>query len=109
MAEWPPAGVGMSLQEVDTPALLIDLDALQRNLHRMAEAVADFPGHLRPHAKTHKSPVIAGMQIKVGAKGVCCRTVGEAETMVQAGIADVFITNQRMPTTAATFRRTAIR
>ena len=65
----------MRLQEVDTPALLIDLDAFERNLKRMADAVAGSRPKLRPHAKTHKSPVIALRQIALGAVGVCCQKV----------------------------------
>ena len=69
----PPARVGMTLDEVDTPALLIDLDAFERNLDRMAAAAAALGGRLRAHAKTHKSPVIANMQIARGAIGQCCQ------------------------------------
>ena len=69
----PPAEAGMPLLEIDTPALLVDLDALERNLARMADAVAKTKAKLRPHAKTHKSPEIAKMQIARGAVGVCCQ------------------------------------
>ena len=91
----PPATLGMSLDEVDTPALLIDLDAFERNLRRMADAVP--PGgkiRLRPHAKTHKSPDIAQAQMALGAVGVCCQKVSEAEVMVDGGIADVLVSNE---------------
>ena len=56
MSQPPPATVGMPLAEVDTPALLIDLDAFERNLQRMADFVRGAGVRLRPHAKTHKSP-----------------------------------------------------
>ncbi len=76
-----------------TPALVLDLDALERNIRVMA----DFSGRrgvaLRPHAKTHKSGRIARMQVAAGALGVCVATIGEAEAMVDAGIAGVLITS----------------
>src|SRR5438046_3048383 len=91
----PPATIGMTLEEVDTPALLIDLDAFERNLKRMADALPpDGRVRLRPHAKTHKSPIIAQKQIALGAVGVCCQKVGEAEILVQGGVHDVFVSNE---------------
>lgn len=90
----PPAEPGMPLADVDTPALLIDLDAFERNLRRMADAVAATPARLRPHSKTHKSPIIATMQIAHGAVGVCCQKVSEAETMVRGGVASVLVSNE---------------
>ncbi|MGQ0663313.1 MAG: DSD1 family PLP-dependent enzyme [Pseudomonadota bacterium] len=94
MTTRPPADIGMALDEVDTPALLIELDAFERNLRRLAEAIAPHKVALRPHAKTHKSPVIALQQIALGAVGVCCQKVSEAEAMVAGGVADVLVTNQ---------------
>jgi D-serine deaminase-like pyridoxal phosphate-dependent protein len=90
----PPAEVGMPLLEIDTPALLVDLDALERNLARMADAVAKTKAKLRPHAKTHKSPIIAQMQIARGAVGVCCQKVSEAEAMVRGGVKSVLVSNE---------------
>ncbi len=90
----PPANVGMSLEEVDTPALLIDLDAFERNLDRLASSLSHTQVRLRPHAKTHKCPVIALRQIALGAVGVCCQKVSEAEAMVYGGISNVLITNE---------------
>jgi D-serine deaminase-like pyridoxal phosphate-dependent protein len=90
----PPAEPGMALAEVDTPALLIDLDAFERNLVRMADAVRRTSAKLRPHAKTHKSPIIAQKQIDLGAVGVCCQKVSEAEAMVRGGIANVLVSNE---------------
>ena len=89
-----PAEPGMPLAEVDTPALLIDLDALERNLQRMSDAVARTSAKLRPHAKTHKSPIIARMQISRGAVGVCCQKVSEAEAMVRGGVTSVLVSNE---------------
>ena len=90
----PPAEIGMALEEVDTPALLIDLDAFERNLQHMAGAVAGSSVRLRPHAKTHKCAVIAQRQMALGAVGVCCQKVGEAEAMVYGGVSNVLISNQ---------------
>ena len=94
MTTCPPAEIGMSLAEVDTPALLLDLDAFERNLARMAEAVRGTRVRLRPHAKTHKCPMIALRQMAHGAVGVCCQKVGEAEAMVQGGVPDVYVSNE---------------
>jgi 3-hydroxy-D-aspartate aldolase len=71
----PPASVGMSLAEVDTPALLIDLDAFEANLQRMADFARKAGVRLRPHAKTHKSTHVAKRQVALGAVGVCCQKV----------------------------------
>src|SRR5256885_17108780 len=90
----PPAAPGMALAEIDTPALLIDLDAFERNLQRMADFVRHAGVRLRPHSKTHKSPIIAAKQVALGAVGVCCQKVSEAEVMVDGGIGDVLIANE---------------
>jgi len=74
-----PARVDDLLAEVDTPALVIDLDLFERNLAAMAEAVRGKDVRLRPHAKSHKCPEIAKRQIAHGAIGICCQKVGEAE------------------------------
>ena len=55
----PPAAIGMRVEDVDTPALLVDLDAFERNLKRMADAIKSGPAKLRPHSKTHKCPIVA--------------------------------------------------
>ncbi len=94
MTPRPPAEIGMSLDEVDTPALIIDLDAFERNLQRLPERIAGRGVRQRPHAKTHKCPVIALQQIARGAVGVCVQKVGEAEAMVHGGVADVLVTNE---------------
>lgn len=90
----PPAAVGMAFADVDTPALVIDLDAFERNLKRMAEFAGKAGIRLRAHAKTHKSPVIAARQMEFGAVGVCCQKVSEAEVMVEGGIGDVLVSNE---------------
>ena len=94
MMNRPPAEIGIALEAVDTPALLIDLDAFDENLRRLAAAVADSQVRLRPHAKTHKCPVIALRQIAHGAVGVCCQKVSEAEAMVYGGVGDVLVSNE---------------
>jgi D-serine deaminase-like pyridoxal phosphate-dependent protein len=90
----PPAEPGMPLGDVDTPALLIDLDALERNLERMADRIARMPVRLRAHSKTHKSPIVALKQMKLGAVGVCCQKVSEAEAMVRGGVSNVLVSNE---------------
>lgn len=79
----------MLLADLPTPQVLIDHTRARRNIDRV-QALADSAGvALRPHAKTHKSPVVARWQIDKGAVGICCAKVGEAEVFVQAGIGDV--------------------
>jgi D-serine deaminase-like pyridoxal phosphate-dependent protein len=90
----PPAAPGTAYGEIDTPALLVDLDAFERNLARMAGAVKAAGVRLRPHAKTHKSPVIARRQIALGAVGVCCQKVSEAEILANGGVDDILVSNQ---------------
>jgi D-serine deaminase-like pyridoxal phosphate-dependent protein len=90
----PPASLGIPLEEIDTPALILDLDALERNIARMAEAVNGRAVRLRPHAKSHKSAEIAKRQIAAGAVGICCQKVSEAQALVAGGVADVLITNE---------------
>src|ERR1700688_2848186 len=94
MTTRPPAEIGMSLDEVDTPALIVDLDAFEGNLRRLADRVRASGVRLRPHAKTHKCPVIALKQIELGAVGVCVQKVSEAEAMVYGGVRDVLVTNE---------------
>lgn len=94
MTTRPPAEIGMPLDAVDTPALLLDLDALDRNIARLARAVSGTSVRLRPHAKSHKCPVIALRQMTSGAVGVCCQKVSEAEAMVYGGVPDVLVSNE---------------
>ncbi len=94
MTQARPAEVGMTIEEVDTPALVVDLPAYERNLARLAERVAERGVRIRPHSKTHKSPAIAREQMDRGAVGVCCQKVGEAEVMVEGGVRDVLVSNQ---------------
>lgn len=85
---------GMSLRELDTPALLLDLPTFRRNVERMADFFADRPAALRPHAKTHKCPQVAKHQLAAGAIGITCAKVSEAEVMAAAGVEDLLIANQ---------------
>ena len=94
MTTSPPAEIGAPFSTVDTPALVIDLDAYERNLEVMAAAARRLGVRLRPHAKTHKSPVIAAHQIARGAVGVCCQKVAEAEALVAGGVSDVLVSNE---------------
>jgi D-serine deaminase-like pyridoxal phosphate-dependent protein len=89
-----PARPGDSAEEIDTPALVVDLDVFERNLDLMAGASRGAGIALRPHAKSHKCPDIAEAQIERGAAGICCQKVGEAEAFVAAGIRDVLVTNE---------------
>jgi D-serine deaminase-like pyridoxal phosphate-dependent protein len=76
----------------DTPVVLIDLDAVDRNIARMQEGASAKGFRLRPHIKTHKLPFIAHRQLAAGAVGICCQKLGEAEVMAAAGIRDIFVT-----------------
>jgi len=89
-----PATPGMDLAQVDTPALLLDLDAFERNLTRLTESLRDTSVRVRPHAKSHKCPEIALRQIARGAVGVCCQKVSEAEALVYGGVGDVLVANE---------------
>jgi len=84
----------MPLASVDTPALLLDLDAFERNVARAADLVRGTGVRLRPHAKSHKSADIALRQMAAGAVGVCCQKVSEAEALVDGGVSNVLISNE---------------
>ena len=86
--------IGMHKTELDTPALLIDLDKFEANIQTMAAYFSTVGAMLRPHMKTHKTPIIGHKQIAAGAIGVTCAKLGEAEAAIHAGIRDVLIANQ---------------
>jgi len=90
----PPARAGDPVAAIDTPALVVDLDAFERNLDLMANAVRGSGLALRPHAKSHKCVEIAQAQVERGAIGICCQKVAEAEVFVAAGVRDVLVTNE---------------
>jgi D-serine deaminase-like pyridoxal phosphate-dependent protein len=87
---------GTRLEDLDTPCLLIDLEALEHNFRLVAETYRDRPCKMRAHVKNLKSPILAHMQMRAGGTvgGVCAAKVAEAEVMVEGGIADIFIANQ---------------
>lgn len=86
--------VGRSVDELDTPALLIDLDAMDRNIQMIAAEVKAHGIAWRPHAKGHKCPVIAHRQLAAGAIGITCAKLGEAEVFAASGIRDILVANQ---------------
>ena len=81
----------MQKDEIPTPALVVDYDKLVKNIAEMAERAKKAGRKLRPHVKTHKTPIIAHMQINAGAIGIACAKLGEAEVMAASGIQDIFI------------------
>ena len=94
MTTLPPAEIGMSLEDVDTPALLLDLDAFEHNIDRMAKSLEGTSVKIRPHSKSHKCAIIGLEQMARGAVGLCCQKVGEAEAMVAGGVRNVLVSNQ---------------
>ncbi len=89
----PPAQPGIPLADVDTPALLLDLDAFESNIAALHGEVARHGGRLRSHGKAHKCSEIGRRQVAAGAVGLCCQKVGEAEVFVAGGIGDVLVSN----------------
>ena len=86
--------IGQSVEAIDTPALVLDLDAMKRNLARMAEFARKHGIRWRPHAKMHKSSALAKLQMQAGAVGVCVQKTAEAEAMVAGGVNNVYISNE---------------
>jgi D-serine deaminase-like pyridoxal phosphate-dependent protein len=84
----------VTLHEIDTPALLLDLDAMERNLAKMARFFSGGPTRLRPHYKNHKCPALARRQIDAGAIGMTCATLVEAEALVANGITNILISSE---------------
>lgn len=90
-----PAVVGMNESEIQTPCLVLDLDALERNIKKMGDLVKKMGVRHRVHGKMHKSLDVAKLQEKLGdACGVCCQKVSEAEVFARGGIRDVLVSNQ---------------
>ncbi|MBV9783823.1 MAG: DSD1 family PLP-dependent enzyme [Acidisphaera sp.] len=92
----PPAAIGAAVADIETPALVIDLDAFDRNIAKMAEFARAAGVRVRPHAKTHKCAAIARRQIAAGAVGQCVQKVGEAEVLAWGGVPDILISNEVM-------------
>ena len=90
----PGLRAGLPVAAIATPALVIDLDAMERNLAGMAGYAQARALRLRPHAKTHKCASIAKLQVAAGAVGVCVQKLAEAEALAAAGVADIYITNE---------------
>ena len=86
--------LGRPVEELATPALILDRDVLDANLRFMEEHMREAPAALRAHVKVHKSPHIARLEVEHGAIGVGCATVWEAIVMARAGISDVFVINE---------------
>jgi D-serine deaminase-like pyridoxal phosphate-dependent protein len=86
--------IGQSVDAIDTPALVLDLDAMKRNVARMAEYARKHDIRWRPHAKMHKSSALAKLQMQAGAVGVCVQKTAEAEAMVAGGVGNVYISNE---------------
>ena len=86
--------IGQRREELITPALVLDIDAAQRNIDHMASALAELgPATIRPHYKTHKSPELARRQVEAGAAGLSTATVWEAAVLASAGLDDLFVVN----------------
>jgi D-serine deaminase-like pyridoxal phosphate-dependent protein len=86
--------LGAFAQQIDTPALVVDLDILEANIERMRSFFEGRKARLRPHFKTHKCLEIARKQIAAGAAGMTCAKVSEAEVLVESDIRDILIANQ---------------
>ena len=86
--------IGQGVAAIDTPALVIDLDAMERNLAHMAAYARAHGLRLRPHAKMHKSAELARLQMAHGAVGVCVQKTDEALALAHAGVTDVYISNE---------------
>jgi D-serine deaminase-like pyridoxal phosphate-dependent protein len=86
--------VGLPVEQLDTPALLVDLDALERNIASMASDIKSRGSDWRPHSKANKSPAIAHLELAAGAIGIACAKLGEAEVMAANGIGNIMVPNQ---------------
>src|SRR5512139_1283563 len=86
--------LGQGVAAIDTPALVVDLDAMERNLQRMADYAQAHGVKLRPHAKMHKSAALSLRQMQAGAVGVCVQKTSEAEALAAAGVSDLYISNE---------------
>ncbi|MBI1346453.1 DSD1 family PLP-dependent enzyme [bacterium] len=89
----PQALIGASKADLDTPVLCLDVEQFARNAQHMAEVVTSSKKLWRPHSKGHKSPAIAWHEQRLGAKGVTCAKLGEAEVMAAAGITNILVAN----------------
>lgn len=88
------AWVGLPLAALDTPSLIVDRRALLRNLRALMDSVHGYPVRVRAHAKSHKCPALAALQVQYGAVGICCQKVSEAQVFAEAGIPDILVSNE---------------
>ena len=88
------ASIGQRVDLIDTPALVVDLDAMERNIQRMADFARKHQIRWRPHAKMHKSAEIALLLERAGAHGHCVQKVAEAEALAAGGVTDLYISNE---------------
>jgi D-serine deaminase-like pyridoxal phosphate-dependent protein len=86
--------IGLDKYAINTPALLIDLDKMEHNVRKMGNFFRKKQTDLRPHIKTHKTPILAHKQLEAGAVGITCQKLAEAEIMANSGIGDILIANQ---------------
>src|SRR5687768_2131844 len=86
--------IGLKIEELDTPALWVDLSRLERNIKCVADDLKSWGVSWRPHIKGIKVPAIAHKLVGAGAIGVTCGKLGEAEVMAAAGIGDILVANQ---------------
>jgi D-serine deaminase-like pyridoxal phosphate-dependent protein len=93
------ATIGQGVQLIDTPSLVVDLDAMERNIQRMADFARKHRVRWRPHAKMHKSAEIALLLQQAGARGHCVQKVAEAEALAAGGVVDLYISNQVLAAT----------
>jgi D-serine deaminase-like pyridoxal phosphate-dependent protein len=87
------SAIGMRREDLVTPALVLDVDAAQRNIEAMAERLQGMTARIRPHIKVHKSPEVARRQVEAGAIGLSTATVWEAAVLAEAGLDDLFVVN----------------
>ncbi len=87
-----PHDLGVAVEELDTPALIVDLDAMEANIAQMQRTVRANGIASRPHAKTHKTPAIAQRQLETGSVGMCVAKVGEAQALFDHGIEEILMT-----------------
>lgn len=90
----PSAAIGRAVVDLETPALVIDLNVLDANIARLVATARRAGARLRPHVKTHRMAAVAARQRQAGAEGICCAKLGEAEAFADSGFDDIFIANQ---------------
>ena len=92
--EIPRRMIGRPRDAPATPALILDLPTVKKNIAEMARRMAGVPASLRPHAKIHKSPILGRMQLDAGGIGLTTATIWEASAMLEAGLPELLVANQ---------------